>query len=205
MTNDALIDYYAKLLIAQYIGQPKASATIMALASIFIVNQLPAQVRDGFQIGSAVGAQLDIIGKYVGVTRSGRGFTGPVVLSDADFTKLIKLKIIENNADAALATIQDLLNKFIPNAIMVFDTKSMHMNYWFNPNFGSLGLAELIVTEDLLPKPMGVSVGSVVYAPFTTKFFACRTTYGPNIHGQGFNLTTDYKLTDPWINASYLL
>lgn len=205
MTNDGLIKYYANLLINQYIGQPNAYATIQALASIAIINQLPAAIRDGFTLGSAVGTQLDILGKYVGVTRSGQGFTGPITLNDTDFTKLVQLKIIENNADASLATIQSLLVKFIPNAIRVFDTKSMHLNYWLNPTLGTQGLAELIIAENLLPKPMGVSVGAVVYAPFTTKFFAFRTTYGQNVHGQGFNSVSNYSMNDPWINATYLL
>jgi hypothetical protein len=71
----ALLDYYANLLIIQYHDLPKAKATIQALCSALTpINQatgnlLIKDIRDAFNIDTAVGVQLDTIGEYVGVDR----------------------------------------------------------------------------------------------------------------------------------------
>lgn len=62
MTTQELIDYYANLLILQYIGQPRAYATIQALVEPTIMDQLPITVQNAFDLETAVGAQLDTIG-----------------------------------------------------------------------------------------------------------------------------------------------
>jgi hypothetical protein len=75
--NAALIDYYTNLLIIQYHNKPKARATIEAMITEGMIYDLAILVRDGFNLETAVGAQLDIIGKYVGVNRvvTGTAFT----------------------------------------------------------------------------------------------------------------------------------
>lgn len=64
-----IVDYYINLLIIQYNNRPKARATIEALIESGIANGVVFDVRDGFNLDTAVGVQLDIIGKYVGVDR----------------------------------------------------------------------------------------------------------------------------------------
>lgn len=62
-------EYYSNLLIAQYNDQPKAKATIELIVRTLLANGLAFDIRDGFNLGAAVGVQLDIIGKWVGVDR----------------------------------------------------------------------------------------------------------------------------------------
>ena len=64
-----LLEYYQNLLIVQYHNKPKAKATIKAIVNLILANLLILQIRDGFDWETAVGVQLDIIGKWVGVTR----------------------------------------------------------------------------------------------------------------------------------------
>lgn len=64
-----LVEYYRNLLIIQYHDKPKAMATIEALAQEMMASGIMLDVLNGFDIETAVGAQLDIIGKYVGVDR----------------------------------------------------------------------------------------------------------------------------------------
>ena len=64
-----LEDYYANLLIIQYNGKPKAKATIRLLVDLLWVNVILLQIRDAFDWRTATGAQLEIIGKWVGVDR----------------------------------------------------------------------------------------------------------------------------------------
>ena len=72
-TLQQLQDYYANLLIVQYNGAKKASATIKMLVNLILANLLILQIQNGFDWKTAVGAQLDIIGKWVGVTRKYNG------------------------------------------------------------------------------------------------------------------------------------
>lgn len=65
-----LLDYYSNLLIIQYNGKPRAKETIKMIANFILANLLIFQIRDGFDWKTAVGAQLDIIGKWVGISRS---------------------------------------------------------------------------------------------------------------------------------------
>lgn len=72
-TLNNLLDYYANLSIIQYNSLPKASATIKMIANLILADLLILQVRDGFDWRTAVGAQLDIIGKWVGISRNYNG------------------------------------------------------------------------------------------------------------------------------------
>lgn len=70
-----IIDYYTNLLIIQYNDQPKARATIALMVEQLEANGILFQVRDAFSVDDAVGVQLDIIGKYVGIDRYFNGQT----------------------------------------------------------------------------------------------------------------------------------
>lgn len=68
-----LQNYYANLLIVQYNGLPKASATIKMLVKLIFINLILLQIRDAFDWKTAIGTQLDIVGKWVGVSRTYNG------------------------------------------------------------------------------------------------------------------------------------
>lgn len=171
MTNEELAEYYAKLLILQYVGKPKAFATIKQTALPFIMDQLPTQVQDAFNINTAIGVQLDVLGKYAGVTRTGYDLNGNlVILDDANFRSLIKLAIVKNNSGSSLADIQALIHLYFANEIFVFDNLNMQMSYLISSSVGSQDLVELFVTEGVLPKPMGVTLSSLVFIPSISLF-----------------------------------
>lgn len=69
-TLKAAVDYYSTLLINEYRQSPRAVATIKIYAKQAIADMLEVDVQDGFNVDTAVGAQLDIIGKYVGIPRN---------------------------------------------------------------------------------------------------------------------------------------
>lgn len=145
------------------------------------MDQLPLQVQNAFTIGDtviagtdypgAVGVQLDILGKYAGVVRSGYDLAGnPLTLNDMDFTTLIRLAIVTNNSGSSLADIQNLLHNNFANEMFVFDGANMQMSYLITSSIGSQALVELFITEGLLPKPMGVQLASVIYVPTVSLF-----------------------------------
>lgn len=64
-----ILEYYSNLLIIQYNDKEKAKATIQLLVETILANGLAFDIRDAFNLDTAVGVQLDIIGQWVGVDR----------------------------------------------------------------------------------------------------------------------------------------
>ena len=73
-TLQDVVRFYQDRLILQYRGLPKASATIAILVKQAVCDYITAQLQTAFDVATAVGPQLDILGKYVGVVRT----IGPV-------------------------------------------------------------------------------------------------------------------------------
>lgn len=69
ITLTQIQDYYQSLLARQYVGLPKASATIRNYVAQANGENLLTEMLASFDITTAIGAQLDIIAKYIGVTR----------------------------------------------------------------------------------------------------------------------------------------
>lgn len=86
-----LKEYYSNLLIVQYNGKPKAKATIELFVDLLFANVLILQIQDAFDWKTAVGVQLDIIGKWVGVSRSYNGslYWGNTYLSYPKSSQLV--------------------------------------------------------------------------------------------------------------------
>ena len=64
-----IIEYYRNLLIIQYHEKPKAVATIELFCRELLASGIIFDVRDAYNLDTATGVQLDVIGKYVGVDR----------------------------------------------------------------------------------------------------------------------------------------
>lgn len=62
-------EYYKDLLLYQYINQPKARETIGLLVQQALVDLLPKELDLAFDLDTAVGSQLDILGEYIGFDR----------------------------------------------------------------------------------------------------------------------------------------
>jgi len=69
-----IVSYYQDRLILQYRGQPKASQTVAIYVKQAVLDYVTQNLQVAFDIYTAVGPQLDIIGKYVGVSR----YIGPI-------------------------------------------------------------------------------------------------------------------------------
>lgn len=74
MQNE-IIEAYTNLLEIQYNGLPKAVETVKLHCKSLLANMLLWQIRDAFDIETAIGYQLDIIGFWVGVDRYFSGAT----------------------------------------------------------------------------------------------------------------------------------
>lgn len=154
-------DYYANLLIVQYHGKPKASETIKLLADTATGDGLIGKVFDSFNLDNAVGVQLDTIGSFVGSDRIG--------LSDDDYRVLIKFKIIVNNIDAGMKSIDDAIFNTFGTSIVVNNNQDMTMTYIINPSYSVI--VEAAYRLGFLPLPMGVGVNVILQVPYPAKIF----------------------------------
>ncbi len=64
-----VLDYYAAKLPIQYRGLPKASATIAILVKQAVADFMAEDLAEAFNLDTAVGPQVDILAKYIGVPR----------------------------------------------------------------------------------------------------------------------------------------
>lgn len=145
-------------------------------------------VRVMYNIDTAVGAQLDIIGRIVVVDRA---FTGQIELdpglfaltdgdqfgdteavfaslfvdqdqnmSDELYRLVIKAKILKNNSDATLESILFGVNFLLPDAdfLRVTDNENMSYSIEFYGNITPLQRYALLNAR-LVPKPQGVKFG----------------------------------------------
>lgn len=166
---------------------------------------LPLAVQDGFNLTGdnlAVGVQLDTIGDYAGVSRTGSGFTGQIVLDDTDYLSLIRMAIIQNSSGSSLAEIQAFIQQFFAGDMLVFDYQNMQMSYLISTDIGSPELVQLFVTNGLLPRPMAVQVALVIYAPIIDMFFGFRTYELAAFNASPFNTYDDYQTDWPWLSYS---
>lgn len=173
-------------IYAEYRNKPKAvtwyNITRSLAAQLESVSQA---VRVMYNIDTAVGEQLNIIGRIVVVDRSFVGsvqlFPGLFALTDGDefgdtnamfsgltidtdeqmsddfYRLVIKAKIIKNNSDATADSILQGLNFLIPNAdfIRLTDGEDMSFNVEFYGNITDLERYALL-NATLVPKPQGV-------------------------------------------------
>lgn len=200
MTSAEIAAYYGNLLIIQYIDKPKAYAMVVANALAVVMDQLPVAVQNAYDINTAVGVQLDVIGKYVGALRVNPVNGLPVTLDDDDYRTLITLVIIKNNSGSSLFTIQNLLAANFPGLILVADNQSMGLNYVLIDTLGTPDLLKILATGAYLPAPMGVQTSVVIVPHHDFPFFGFRTYAGPDMTVSPFNTYAMYSMNAPWLS-----
>lgn len=70
MTTQEIIDYYKGLLILQYRALTNAVSHVGEWCRLFLQDQVVSAVRDGFNVLTAIGNQLNILGEYRGINRT---------------------------------------------------------------------------------------------------------------------------------------
>lgn len=158
--SEEYVNYLANLLIIQYHNKPKAIETIKTLAKGLPVD-LILKLRDSFNINTALGSALDILGKYVGVTRWYYDENGEQIrLTDEEYRMLIKLKAISNTSNASHYEIDQALYNFFGTRVRATSDGNMAMTIFIPSN------AERVITAAIqkraLPTPLGVEANKIV-------------------------------------------
>lgn len=73
-TPQELTNYYKALLIVQYANKSRALGTVDAFVSELIASNITLLVQDGFDLNTAIGAQLDLLATYRNASRIVYGF-----------------------------------------------------------------------------------------------------------------------------------
>ena len=206
MTVEDLVNYYKSLIILQYRNKPKVLDTIDAFVRPTAMDLLPQAVNDAFNLDSAIGVQLDTLGKYIGVTRKINTFTQLIILSDSDYRTLLKIKRALNSIGSSLSDIQSFIVSNLNRAMFVIDNANMSMSFFFDSSLITLDLVQALIRQGLLPKPMGVNTNLIVYIPNTDKLYGW-ISYGNQLSSgiTGFNNYTSYINNTPWLSYGNVL
>ena len=105
---DEIVKKYQELLILQYADKDNAKGEIELFAKTALADGVYWDILDGYNIETAIGKQLDILGKYIGLDRFYEGSS----LGDEDYRFLLKLKIAKNNTNHSTFEIATDLDKF---------------------------------------------------------------------------------------------
>jgi hypothetical protein len=177
-----------------------SGAVAIALSIAATDQMLPLAVQNAFNLTSAVGAQLAILGKYAGVTPNGFTFSGPITLNDTQFRALIQAMIARNMLQGDLSSIQALINAYFNGVIQVFDHQGMRMSYFYEAAIGANPVAEFFIKLGALPKPMGVQLATLTYAYPNSAFFGMRTYFYAGVGISPLNSYTNYQSNRPWLS-----
>ena len=158
--------YYSNLLIMQYHNKPKAKATIEATVGL-LPDDLIMEVINGFDIETAVGKQLDILGEYVGVDRYYLVDNQAELLNDEDYRILIKLKAISNTSDLSHKSLEEALYNFFGNSVRMDSDDNMEMTYFVPKN--KTPIIQAAIQKEVLPRPMGVRCSYII--EYDKRFF----------------------------------
>lgn len=158
--------YYSNLLIMQYHNKPKAKATIEATVGL-LPDDLIMEVINGFDIETAVGKQLDILGEYVGVDRYYLVDNQAELLDDEDYRILIKLKAISNTSDLSHKSLEEALYNFFGNSVRMDSAGNMEMTYFVPKN--KTPIIQAAIQKEVLPRPMGVRCSYII--EYDKRFF----------------------------------
>lgn len=179
--------YYSNLLILQYHDKPKAKATIEAVVSL-LPDDLIQEVTNGFDIETAVGKQLDILGEYIGVDRHYTEDDEIKVLSDEDYRIILKLKAICNTSNLSHKSLDESLYEFFSNTVRMDSAGNMEMTYFVPKNKTPIILAA--IQKEVLPRPMGVRCSYII--EYDKKFFGFCTYQNQNaVYKTGFRTYND--------------
>lgn len=150
--------YYSNLLILEYHDKPKAKATIEASVGL-LPDDLIQEVSNGFNLDTAVGKQLDVLGQYIGTDRYFSDEGDLTALSDDDYRMILKLKIISNNGDMSHKTLDEALYKFFGETVRMDSSGNMEMEYFVPASLEPI--IKAAIQKEVLPRPMGVNAGYI--------------------------------------------
>ena len=158
------LSYYRRLITSQYQLAPKflawlTAALTAALTPLDDATTCYATLRAGFDLDTALGAQLDTLGATVGAARrlpyQPEDGLDPV-LDDATYRIFIKARIAQNHWNGTITSLQEIWTSLFPGgSIVLTDSQNMTATVLLSGVFTAL-VKSLIVNGYIVPRPEGV-------------------------------------------------
>lgn len=159
------IQRYLNLITSEHQNKPKFTAWLKAtLSKIDDGTTLANEFNTYFDIDTAFGNQLDILGDIVGVKRrlsfQPTDGTSPI-LDDDTYRLVIQAKILQNQWDGTIPQMYKLWNSIFPGTrLIIQDNQDMSLNILISL-FSRLQ-KDLTSNGYILPKPQGVKLNVVL-------------------------------------------
>lgn len=153
---ESTAEYYKDLLIIQYENKEKARAEVGLHITTLLANDIISKVQDGYDIDTAIGVQLDVLGKYIGKDR----LLEASELSDENYRFVLKLRILQNNIDHSHKSIDDGLFAFFGDSLIMSAGANMTIAYFVDS--ANLNKASIAFSKGVLPRPMGVGITGLI-------------------------------------------
>lgn len=154
------LGYYLGLLTSEYRNSPKLNTLLLVLLKKFDdVSQCLVSMDTAFDLDSAVGVQLDMLGTVAGASRV-VGFqpsngVSPV-LDDTTYRLYIKAKIAQNQWDGTIGSLYPIWQQLFPGgSIVIEDNQNMSVYVTLVGAFNSI-TTDLINHGYIVPRPEGV-------------------------------------------------
>ena len=154
------IGYYVGLLTSEYTNSPKLNALLYKMLRKFDdASNVLVQMDTAFDLSSAVGVQLDMLGATVGAFRTvdfqpSNGVSP--VLDDATFRIYIQAKIGWNQWDGTMMSLYPLWQQLFPGgSIIIVDNQDMTADVVPIGTFSSI-IQDLLTNDYIVPRAEGV-------------------------------------------------
>lgn len=160
-------------LIEQFEDKPNILGVLDAfLEETQAVEDLAFEVNTAFDKDTAIGVQLDVIGKLVGESREGR--------SDEPYRDAINGQIDANTADGTLDNVTDIITRSLPDSVDYFSAVNQ-LTDPYNPAgwYGETTDPDGTITNEDLLNPSGQSLIGLVEQTGTGSLLLARTIGNP--------------------------
>lgn len=198
---------YSNLITSEHNQKLKFMAVIEVIAGAAADAVVNTQIiQPSFNLNTAVGAQLDVLGKWIGQSRKidnilvigffgfsevstglpdglqetfgeltnpsiggiwfnlGQADSGSTILADPAYLTILKAKIVKNQWNGTVSGIEEALQFIVGVACSIADTGNLTLS--INVPLPITPLEEaLLESLDLIPRPAGVAITSITFAP----------------------------------------
>ena len=147
---------YSKLLIIQYQNDFNRKF-IEIITRLFIeqVNNIVLKFKVNFNLNTAEGVQLDLIGALVGLPRDlNRG----TIVNDTIYRFLLYLKILKNSVAYNNLDFKDFFYYFFTDKVIFVDNHNMSVDFFINDVEPEIIDILVCDKDEFLPAPAGVRI-----------------------------------------------
>lgn len=157
--------FYLDLITSEHINKPKYKAWMTVLLTPFIdIINLNDQIKRAFDLNTAVGVQLDTLGKILvlnrQVTFQPTDGSSPI-LNDDYYRMILKAKVVKNQWKGTISNFYSFWNVLFQNQplqVYLIDNQNMEPAVVVWSSQVTQMVQDLLANNYLIPKPAGLGL-----------------------------------------------